>query len=268
MPNWWAMVTLRASPAAYEPESGYADPHMTVNAYADAARRHGAEIMVNARVTGVRFAGDQIAGVDSVAGRVTAPTMVNCAGPWGALVAQLCGVSVPIQSSRVQVAVFRRPTEYAGHPVVMDFVNGVYLRPETGNLTLVGSIDPSEADDVVDPDDYPEHADAEFVASMGEQMLKRYPPMELSQSVGGYASLYGVTPDWHPIIDELPRGSGCYICSGFSGHGYKLAPAVGLMVADLITGERDPEFPTQLFRYDRFADDQLVRGAYEYSIAG
>ncbi|UCG85621.1 MAG: FAD-binding oxidoreductase [Gemmatimonadota bacterium] len=254
--------------AAYEPESGYSDPHMTVTAYADAARRNGAKILVDAEVTGVRFVGDHVAGVDSSAGSFDAPVVLNCAGPWGGLVAQLCGVSVPIQSSRVQVAVFRRPAEYTGHPVVMDFVNGVYLRPETGNLTLVGSIDPAEANDVVDPNDFPEHADAEFIAGMGEQMLRRYPPMEASESMGGYASLYGVTPDWHPIIDELPRGSGCYICSGFSGHGYKLAPAVGLMVADLIMDQDNPEFPTQLFRYDRFAADELVRGAYEYSIAG
>jgi glycine/D-amino acid oxidase-like deaminating enzyme len=150
----------------------------------------------------------------------------------------------------------------------MDFVNGVYLRPETGNLTLVGSIDPAEADDIVDPDEFGEHAETEFIMQMGEQMLCRYPPMDSSESMGGYASLYSVTPDWHPIIDELPLGSGCYVCSGFSGHGYKLGPAVGLMAADLVTGVQDPEFPTDLFRFSRFAEGDLVRGTYEYSIAG
>ena len=254
--------------AAYEPDSGYADPHLTVNAYADAARRHGARILVNTEVTGVRMVADKVVGVDSSAGPFAGPVVLNCAGPWGARVAEMCGVEVPIVSSRVQVAVFRRPAEYTGHPVVMDFINGVYLRPETGNLTLVGSIDPAEADDVVDPDDFGDYADTEFIADMGEQMLRRYPPMELSESMGGYASLYAVTPDWHPIIDELPAGSGCFICSGFSGHGYKLGPAVGVMVADLITGTKDPEFPTHMFRYDRFAAGELVRGAYEYSIAG
>jgi glycine/D-amino acid oxidase-like deaminating enzyme len=254
--------------AAYEPESGYADPHMTVNAYAAAARRRGAKIVIDAVVTGVRFDGDKVVGVDSSKGQFDAPVVLNCAGPWGGLVAEMCGTPVPIVSSRIQVAVFKRPADYTGHPVVMDFVNGVYLRPETGNLTLVGSIDPAEADDVVNPDDYAEHADTEFITTMGEQMLCRYPPMELSESMGGYASLYAVTPDWHPIIDELPAESGCYICSGFSGHGYKLGPAVGLMVADLITGVKDAEFPSDLFRFNRFAENDLVRGAYEYSIAG
>lgn len=254
--------------AVYEPESGYADPHLTVNAYADAARRHGAQIVVDARVTGVVFEGDKVVAVETGRGAYQAPIVVNCAGPWGAQVAHMCGVEVPIVSSRIQVAVFRRPQDYRGHPVVMDFINGVYLRPETGNLTLVGSIDPAEADDIVDPDQFGEHADTEFISQMGEQMLRRYPPMELSESMGGYASLYSVTPDWHPIMDELPPGSGCFICSGFSGHGYKLGPAVGLMVADLVTGESDPEFSTDLFRFSRFAEGDLVRGTYEYSIAG
>jgi sarcosine oxidase subunit beta len=254
--------------AVYEPESGYADPHLTVNAYADAARRHGAQIVVDARVTGVVFEGDKVVAVETGRGAYQAPIVINCAGPWGAQVAHMCGVEVPIASSRIQVAVFRRPQDYRGHPVVMDFINGVYLRPETGNLTLVGSIDPAEADDIVDPDQFGEHADTEFISQMGEQMLRRYPPMELSESMGGYASLYSVTPDWHPIIDELPLGSGCFICSGFSGHGYKLGPAVGLMVADLVTGESDPEFSTDLFRFSRFAEGDLVRGTYEYSIAG
>jgi glycine/D-amino acid oxidase-like deaminating enzyme len=151
---------------------------------------------------------------------------------------------------------------------VIDFINGIYLRPETGNISLVGSIDPAEANDVVDPDDFPEHASSEFLEEMGEQFVKRYPPMESSECLDGYASLYSVTPDWHPIIDEVPAGSGSYICSGFSGHGFKLAPAVGLMTADLITKVKDPEFPTFLFRLSRFAEGDLVKGQYEYSIFG
>ncbi len=253
---------------AFERESGYADPHLTVNAYADAARRHGARIHVNRPVVGIRFKGDKVAGVDTKGGGFDAPVVLNCAGPWGAKVARMAGVEVPIKSCRVQVAVFRRPRGYDAHPVIMDFIQGVYLRPETGNLTLVGSIDPAEADAVVDPDDYPEYGDESFVAEMAELFVNRYPPMQDSESTTAYASLYAVTPDWHPIVDEVPAGSGSFICSGFSGHGYKLAPAVGVMVADLITGDENPEFPSRLFRFDRFAEGDLVRGRYEYSIAG
>ena len=257
-----------AAAAVYEPGSGYADPHLTVNGYAEAARRHGARIVVNCEVTGIRFDGDKVSGVDATRGRFDAPVIVNCAGPWGARVAALAGVEVPIDACRVQVAVYRRPPSFSTHPVVMDFLQGAYFRAETGNLTIAGSIDPAEANAVVDPDDFAEHVDAEFEAEMGEKFVRRYPPMELSESMGGYSSIYAVTPDWHPIIDEVPAGSGSYICSGFSGHGYKLAPAVGLMVADQVTGESNPQFSTELFRLARYAEDTPIRGQYEYSIAG
>jgi glycine/D-amino acid oxidase-like deaminating enzyme len=92
--------------------------------------------------------------------------------------------------------------------------------------------------------------------------------MTHSESTGGYASLYAVTPDWHPVIDEVPAGSGFFICSGFSGHGFKLGPAVGIMTADLVTGVKTPQFDPWLFRFGRFADNKLVTGGYEYSIVG
>lgn len=255
--------------AAYEPESGYADPHLTVSAYADAARRLGVRIMQNREVTGIRFAGHKVVGVTTSDGDFDAPLVVNCAGPWGAGVAAMGGVRVPIASCRVQVAVFRRPTGFkASHPVVADFVRASYFRPEIGNLTLVGLIDPAEANAVVDPDAYDEHIDPDFVADAGERFVRRWPPMELSESRGGFAGLYAVTPDWHPIVDELPPGSGCFICAGFSGHGFKLGPAVGVMVADMLTGETTPRFASDLFRFRRFAEDEPVRGRYEYGIAG
>jgi glycine/D-amino acid oxidase-like deaminating enzyme len=98
--------------------------------------------------------------------------------------------------------------------------------------------------------------------------MYRYPDMEKSESRGGYASLYAVTPDWHAIVDELPQGSGYYVCSGFSGHGFKLGPAVGLMVADFITGNSTPKFDHTLFRFSRFEEKNTMEGRYQYSIAG
>ena len=108
----------------------------------------------------------------------------------------------------------------------------------------------------------------DFLLNAGERLITRYPAMEQSQSTGGYASLYAITPDWHPVIDEVPSGSGFYICSGFSGHGFKLGPAVGLMVADMVTGEDSPLFDPSMFRFDRFTKGKQIRSQYEYSIVG
>ena len=263
------LVTADLVAAAYEPESGYADPYLTVTALARAARQAGAVIFQETQVTAMSFAGGRVTGVDSTDQRFSAPQVINCGGAWGASVAAMAGVHVPINPCRVQVAFFRRPAGHeAPHPVIADFINATYFRSETGNLTLVGLIDPAEADAIVDPDRYFEGVDDHFVLEAGEGLIKRYPVMEKSLHTGGYASLYAITPDWHPILDELPAGSGCFICSGFSGHGFKLGPAVGLMMADLVTGDRQSEFDPHLFRFGRFAENDHVRGQYEYSIVG
>ena len=255
--------------AAYESRSGYADPYLTNTSLARMARREGADIFQDTQVTGITFVGDKVTGVDTSGDQFSAPLVVNCTGSWGAKVASMAGVTVPINSCRVQVAFFRRPEEHSGsHPVFGDFINATYFRSETGDLTLVGLIDPAEAEAVVNPDKFFQGVDDDFVMEAGEGLVKRYPAMEQSQFTGGYASLYAITPDWHPILDELPPGSGCFICSGFSGHGFKLGPAVGLMMADMVTGDRQSEFDPHLFRFSRFAEQDPVRGQYEYSIVG
>lgn len=255
--------------AAYEPDSGYADPHLTVNGYARAARREGAEICTDKPVTDVLFQSDRVKGVRSGDDLFSAPLVLNCAGPWSARVARMAGVDVPINSCRVQVSFFRRPAGYEeGHPVIADFINAIYFRSETGNLTLVGLIDPAEADAVVNPDSYKKALDDDFVVESGERLVSRFPPMEQSRVTGGYASLYAITPDWHPIVDELIPDSGFYICAGFSGHGFKLGPAVGVMMADMLTGVDDPQFDPYLFRLRRYDEEKPVSGLYEYSIVG
>ena len=120
----------------------------------------------------------------------------------------------------------------------------------------------------MDPDDFPEHTDATFDLDVGERWMARCPPMEAAEPRRGYAGLYGITPDWHPIIDEVPAGSGHYLCTGFSGHGFKLAPAVGLMTAQMVLGAARPTFDPSMFRLARFAEDDPVRGRYDYSITG
>lgn len=267
--RWPFLETGDLVAAAYEPEAGYADPNLTLNAYAEAAKRRGAAIFQETEVTGVRFSGGRVTGVDTTRGPFDAPLVLNCAGPWGARVARLAGCETPINACRVQVAFFRRPAGHeAPHPVVADFTHAVYWRPETGGLTLVGLIDPSEAEAIVVPDHFNERVDFDFIADAGERLSRRFQAMERSTSTGGYAALYAITPDWHPIMDELLPGSGFFICAGFSGHGFKLGPAVGLMAADMVLGQSTPGLDRRLFRFNRYAENDPVRGRYEYSIAG
>lgn len=255
--------------AAWEPDAGYADPQGTLNGYLEAARRHGATIEVNRRVTGIRFEGGRVVEVETDGGRYAADRVINCAGPWAARVARMVQLTVSVNASRAQVAMFKRPPgPVEPHPIVIDLALGSYFRPETGDLMLVGSIDPSEGRDLVDPDQYPEDAEDAFVLDIGEKWVQRCPGMDAAEVRRGYSGLYAVTPDWHPIIDDVPEGSGHYLCVGFSGHGFKLAPAVGVMTADLVLGESRPGYDVSAFRHGRFASGDELSGRYEFSITG
>ena len=224
---------------------------------------------MNTPVIRTRIQKGKIEAVETPSGSFASPLVINCAGPWGAQVARMAEVEVPIKSCRVQVAFFRRPEAYAAeHPVVADFIHAVYWRAETGGLTMVGLIDPEEEKYVVDPDAFNEKPDFDFILDAGNRLVSRFPALAASESAGGFASLYAITPDWHPIMDELIPGSGFYICAGFSGHGFKLGPAVGLMAADMVQGEETPGMDRKLFRLNRYAENEPVRGQYEYSIVG
>ncbi len=126
------------------------------------------------------------------------------------------------------------------------------------------------SDESDSPDHYNESADDAFIEDAARRIRNRYSFMEQALSQDGWAGIYGVTPDWHPILDEIPGGSGFFVAAGFSGHGFKLGPAVGVMIADMVTRASAPTagLTRALFRYSRFAENQPVRGKYEYSIVG
>jgi glycine/D-amino acid oxidase-like deaminating enzyme len=176
-------------------------------------------------------------------------------------VARLVDVEVPITVCRHRISFFSRPPEAAApHPLLYDFVQNIYTRPETGGLTLVGPLE-SAAEDPVDPDRYSEGVSFEETAEAMERAVHRFPVMEQGEVAKGWAGCFDITPDWHPILDESPVG-GFYLAVGFSGHGFKLSPAVGEMMATLVTAGKDPGDDVHAFRLSRFAEGQPIRGTY------
>jgi sarcosine oxidase subunit beta len=255
--------------AAYEPESGYADPAATTTAYAQRAKDLGAHLQLGTRVQSLLIERGRVTGVDTGKGTFQANVVVVAAGPWTPLITETVGIELPIKASRHQVATYRRPAEFERHMVFAGFADEVYIRPETGGLMLVGSIEPEEAsNEVPDPDSFNERVDFDIVADFSDRVARRYPLMEQGTTAGGWASLYDITPDWHPIMDALPGAEGLYCVAGTSGHGFKLGPAVGEMMADLIINGEQPEADIHMFSASRFDAGEEVSGRYEYSIVG
>lgn len=255
--------------AAYEPEGGYCDPSTAANAFAKAAQRLGAKIHTGVTATGFKIESGKIVGVETNQGFFPAEAVVVACGPWTPILLKKIGIDLPIIAARIKIGLYRRPEDLDRHRIWCDFANQVYLRPETGNLMLVGSISPDEAEDQIDdPDNFNEHVEFDILAEFAERAAKRFPAMTRSHLANNYAALYDITPDWHPILDGVPDIDGLYICAGSSGHGFKLAPAVGEMMARLVLRGKEPEDDINLFSMERFASGNLVRGQYEYSIIG
>jgi glycine/D-amino acid oxidase-like deaminating enzyme len=174
----------------------------------------------------------------------------------------MVGIDLPITVCRHKISFFRRPeAASAPHPLVYDFVKSFYSRPETGGLTLIGPLDAEEIEDRADPDRYNEGVTFAETADAMERAAHRFPLMEQASVAKGYAGCFDVTPDWHPILDRVGP-EGFHVAVGFSGHGFKLSPAVGAMMAALVVGDTQPGDDIHAFRLSRFAEGRPIRGTY------
>ena len=246
--------TSRLGAVLYEPDSGYADPSGVAAAYAAAARRRGATIEQDTEVSAVLVTGDRVTGVETARGeRIEAPVVVNAAGLWSPALARLAGVGLPIVIGRHPVFVVERDQSFgAPHPVFLDLAGGSYVRPESGGLTLTGSLTDDETRHPMDPESLGADVGLEEATEVLERTGRALPRLAEARYRRGWAGAFDITPDWMPILDESPI-RGFWIAAGMSGHGFKLAPAVGEMMADLITG-RTPAVSATPFRFGRFAD--------------
>jgi glycine/D-amino acid oxidase-like deaminating enzyme len=255
--------------AAYESGAGYCDPSTAANSYAQAASRLGAELRTGVRAIKLRMISGKIEGVETDQGFFPAKQVIIACGPWSRLFLSHLGIDVPIIAARVKIGFYRRPQDFVRHCIWGDTQNQIYLRPESGMLMLVGSISPDEAEDQVeDPDYYNDRVDLDTLTDFAERAVSRFPAMERSHLTQSYAALYDITPDWHSIMDKLPGYEDLYICAGSSGHGFKLAPAVGEMMARLVLEGKQQDDDINFFSFDRFNENRLVKGQFDYKIIG
>ena len=240
----------------WEPDSGYGDPTAVTLAYADAARRRGVTIEQGVEVTAVHVEGGRVRGVETTGGAIDAPIVVNAAGLWSPRLARLAGVELPIIIGRHPVFVVERGATVASHRVYLDLAGGSYARPETGGLTLTGSLTDDETEHPMDPELLGAEAGFEEASAVLERTGRAMPGLADARYRRGYAGAFDITPDWMPILDSTGP-SGFFTAAGMSGHGFKLAPAVGEMMAALITGATPP-ISAAPFRLERFAS--IVQG--------
>jgi glycine/D-amino acid oxidase-like deaminating enzyme len=246
----------------FEPDSGYADPYGTTMGFAGAARRMGVEVWSNCGVEDLIATDSRVAGLRTAKGDVHAQAVVSAIGPWTGSLASWVGRELPLEVSRHIVLTFRSQAPYdVDLPVVKDMTteNKMYFRPASGGVVLVGTGD--HGDPLTDPEHIDETVALDFVSHQGAQIAHRMPSFGQAEWVASWAGPYDITPDWNPVLGPLPGLDGLFLAYGFSGHGFKLAPAVGRVVAQAVLGQQT-DVDIQGYDISRFSKGQLLEGSY------
>jgi glycine/D-amino acid oxidase-like deaminating enzyme len=255
--------------ACYEPGTGVADPMATTHCFARRARDYGVSIREFVAVTQILAEAGRVTGVRTSLGDVHSPVVVLAANVWSVGLAQALDISLPITPTRHPMVALRRPDDFGGrmglHAVGLDLTRQVYLRPDIGGVTLVGSTE--NALTPSDPDKYAQGLTEQEIAHFRTMAAGSMPALARAVPRGGWAGIYDDTPDYHPVLDRLPAYEGLYCAAGFSGHGFKLSPVVGQWMAQFIlTGKKPGDM--QHFAFDRFARGAEIRPRYSSGVLG
>ena len=246
--------------AAYEPESGYADPVLTTNSFLEQAKSRGAVLMQDGEVTGIRLSGGKVTGVDCSRGSFDAPILVNCAGTFADRVGRMAGVEIPLTTWTHDVAFVKRPPTVGLHPTCIDDALSMYFRPE-GELTLIGLEDNNRLGEP--PQSELSRVDPEFVMRAIDRICERMEGMDEGALHSTHVGRDGLTPDQRAIMDQAGP-DGFYIACGFSGTGFKLSPAVGVCMSELILDGGAQLVDISSLTLRRFVRGELLRGEHSY----
>ena len=246
----------------YEPHSGYADPYLTTSGFERAARRRGVTVMADQQVERLRTDGMRVTGVETNRGVIHAGSVVCAIGPWTRMLTDPLGIETQLEVSRHTVLTLRSDNSYGRLlPVIKDLSteNKMYFRPSTGGVVLVGTGD--YGDPIVDPDVMSEALDEDFVLLQGSQITRRMPSFADAALADSWVGAYDITPDWNPVLGAPAGWEQLVLAYGFSGHGFKLAPAVGKILAQTVLGET-PDVDIAAYHHGRFEDGTLLTGTY------
>jgi sarcosine oxidase, subunit beta len=253
----------------WEARGGYGDAYQTAQAFIVAARAAGVRLRQGTEVAHLLVDGDRTVGVALADGtEIHTDTVVMATGAWTTPLLASHGIDVPIQVHREQIVMVSPGVDLGPIPVFSDLVSLQYVRPDVNSEILFGNSDLAELE-IADPDQYLNRADEAFVDLTVDKISTRFPGLTNASITSSYAGCYDVTPDWNPVISRTDI-DGLIVAAGFSGHGFKIAPAVGRLVADLVVDghSSDPRIPETDFRLSRFADGDLLSTRFPYVGAG
>jgi glycine/D-amino acid oxidase-like deaminating enzyme len=246
--------------AAYEADGGFADAQKMCLGWFAAAARSGLRHRLGRAVDSIRVESGRAVGLETADGFVPAGRIVLATGAWANDLLRPLGAEQPIELRRLQVLVGRTvPGGPLPSAVCSDAVTNVVVRPDRGRQFCAVAY--AGEDLLARADDCDHDLSAGYEDAVRRGLGERYPGLAGFELVRGFAGPYDVTPDWNPIIGPCPGIDGLYLAVGWSGHGFKLSPAVGEVVAAEVTG-RTPPIDVGELRPERFAEGRLLQLAY------
>ena len=247
--------------AAWEADSGFADPAATAFAFAEAARNRGATIETGVEVLRVLTEGGRVTGVETSAGRIATPQVVIVAGAWASTLLGPLGLDYGLMPHRIQVSIFHWPAGFTQrHPAVIDAIHKAWWRPEGRASTLIGvELGVSHGD----PEKFHEGVDEPYVAGCRAALAARWPRFAGATMRGGWAGMIMMSPDGRPIIGPLGI-EGLWGMLGDSGTSFKTSPAIGRCLAEWIATGAASTADLEPFRASRFAEGRPWRDADHY----
>jgi sarcosine oxidase, subunit beta len=248
--------------AAYEPDSGYGDGAGVANDFLARARDLGAAYSPRTLATGFCVEGGRVRGVRTNQGEVAAPIVVAATGPWTRPLFQAAGYDLPIETEYHQVAILKNPPDMRGGGCAcIDSGTATYFRPDGPDKFLVGDFYGKRT---IDPDDFPQRASDESLEELIERACRRVPKLENAEVMRGVTGVYDMTPDSRPVLGEIPGIAGLHVCAGFSGMGFKISPAIGLVMSELLLDGSGKTVDIDAFRPSRFAEGKPIKAEFEY----
>ncbi len=266
--------------AAYEPESGYADPVIATQSLATRAKDLGVIFKTGTLVKSIRIEHGGVTGVETNAGPIETLAVVVAAGAWSDRLLRSIGVEIGLRAERAEVAFFDRPADLKGHLSYMDMTTGAFLRPHSYGLSLAWLQNGAKADlsDTAEaevsgpaegiqsnPDHFEESVDPGFVREAQKRMQARLPGMAQARFVRGHTGLYDISPDGHPVLGRVPGLRGLIVAAGFGDSGFALAPAAGACINELVTEGTASTVDLESLRYTRFRENSPVPSNGDYS---
>ena len=246
----------------YEPEAGFADAYLVATGFARAARRQGVKIMEGVNVERLLLEGGRVVGVETSQGTFRSNTVISTQNIWAGDIEKWTGVPTPVKAERHAVLALAGPEAYSFKmPVFKDLGSPgmLYCRSYGGNQMLVSEGTVGEA--LAEPDNEQGDISMDYVVEVGSQVAERFPSFAEAGLASSWTGVYDVTPDWNPVLGRLPDVPGLVVGYGFSGHGFKLSPGVGLVLAQEALG-----LPTEVslapYAHERFRSGQLLTGRY------